>query len=694
MIVIKPHWLRDHGEMSRAMGTLVERVAYLETVVREALAELSEPADVRAACAILELPSTDVLIVRSSLGTPEAKALRESVPESVVDRVLRRADELDREEALDREGSLPAGKEVRKPNPNHLLYCEGCGTTRFVMSGPVGFFCVRCAPNAYAWQRSEALVKDEAPNLNNAAGNEGELGELSNPARALHLVTQRNQPYGSVRRCCEQCGVMVGDIAWTDDEATFDASPVNCRQTKKTSEPLTADDAAVAASIKRVTRDHVTLIKALGVEQRTGQPTPALAVDDYVRGWCREPNGDLAIGRVHRVGDGPTALIDWWSGPNRRTCTWFPISALVRIEPDPRATNVTMMRRVDQRCFYRSNQERYWAQTPSDQVAESRGALDLQHVSDCACEVLDVAHLHTIAGCKGCETLWNQSRELAVQQSESPLIAPPTVREAWNMAIDDVLKAVTQLRSPEPTETGGTPRTNEASSGPRWAPPSTADGKPIEVGDLLLEHERYSGVFAGRVMRVIEVDSHCGNSSDICVRPEYDEGVNEHRIRVHGSFFRKTSPRTGQPYSPNEPAFITKDRDRWRAKALAAENELAKFQADPPRPPGVPPLAHRPEYMKLSRRFCEVNFSDREEALEDHVFELEAMMAKAYADGYDDRSDSLAGSAKPRGPKIGDRVRHVKSKQEGKVLWMNMVVQVDGVRDRIQWTAENIEVIP
>lgn len=25
----------------------------------------------------------------------------------------------------------------------------------------------------------------------------------------LHLMTQRGQPYGSVRRCCERCGLML-----------------------------------------------------------------------------------------------------------------------------------------------------------------------------------------------------------------------------------------------------------------------------------------------------------------------------------------------------------------------------------------------------------------------------------------------------------------------------------------------------
>lgn len=39
----------------------------------------------------------------------------------------------------------------------------------------------------------------------------------------LHLVTQRNQPYGSVRRCCENCGAMVdGKIIFTDDEKYYE----------------------------------------------------------------------------------------------------------------------------------------------------------------------------------------------------------------------------------------------------------------------------------------------------------------------------------------------------------------------------------------------------------------------------------------------------------------------------------------
>lgn len=70
----------------------------------------------------------------------------------------------------------------------------------------------------------------------------------------------------------------------------------------------------------------------------------------------------------------------------------------------------------------------------------------------------------------------------------------------------------------------------------RFAPPSTKDRKRIAPGDLLITQD--AGAWAGRVMRVLEVDTHCGNSSDICVTP-LDARVNEHRVRVHGSFFRK-----------------------------------------------------------------------------------------------------------------------------------------------------------
>lgn len=53
-------------------------------------------------------------------------------------------------------------------------------------------------------------------------------------AQPLHLVTQDGQPYGSVRRCCERCGVMCWTgkspptVCWTDNEETWLAAPDNC----------------------------------------------------------------------------------------------------------------------------------------------------------------------------------------------------------------------------------------------------------------------------------------------------------------------------------------------------------------------------------------------------------------------------------------------------------------------------------
>ena len=86
MIEIKPHWLRDHGDMSRAMGALVDRVTYLETVVRESSAEMTEPADVHAARAILELAG----VLPTSAISPSADALVERLGRWHVGRTLGR----------------------------------------------------------------------------------------------------------------------------------------------------------------------------------------------------------------------------------------------------------------------------------------------------------------------------------------------------------------------------------------------------------------------------------------------------------------------------------------------------------------------------------------------------------------------------------------------------------------------------
>lgn len=51
----------------------------------------------------------------------------------------------------------------------------------------------------------------------------------------LHLMTQRNQPYGSQRKCCEMCGLMLvarpdsfwRDHTWTDKPEHFRPWPAD-----------------------------------------------------------------------------------------------------------------------------------------------------------------------------------------------------------------------------------------------------------------------------------------------------------------------------------------------------------------------------------------------------------------------------------------------------------------------------------
>lgn len=55
----------------------------------------------------------------------------------------------------------------------------------------------------------------------------------------LHLKTQRDQPYGSERMCCERCGIALippEPFPWTADEAIYDNPPegfVNCGAAKR-----------------------------------------------------------------------------------------------------------------------------------------------------------------------------------------------------------------------------------------------------------------------------------------------------------------------------------------------------------------------------------------------------------------------------------------------------------------------------
>lgn len=56
--------------------------------------------------------------------------------------------------------------------------------------------------------------------------------------RALHLMTQRGQPYGSERRCCERCGIMIWPHPqpdWTNDEAVYRNPPLGFHPCSKNS---------------------------------------------------------------------------------------------------------------------------------------------------------------------------------------------------------------------------------------------------------------------------------------------------------------------------------------------------------------------------------------------------------------------------------------------------------------------------
>lgn len=72
-------------------------------------------------------------------------------------------------------------------------------------------------------------------------------------AVTLHLMTQRGQPYGSVRRCCERCGLMMvarpaefwRENVWVDDPKDYKHWPAV--SSHGLGEVVTCDDARRAA---------------------------------------------------------------------------------------------------------------------------------------------------------------------------------------------------------------------------------------------------------------------------------------------------------------------------------------------------------------------------------------------------------------------------------------------------------------
>jgi hypothetical protein len=53
--------------------------------------------------------------------------------------------------------------------------------------------------------------------------------------QVIHILSQEGQPYGSERRCCNRCGVMIWGAsapAYVDNWTDYEASPNNCSKAK------------------------------------------------------------------------------------------------------------------------------------------------------------------------------------------------------------------------------------------------------------------------------------------------------------------------------------------------------------------------------------------------------------------------------------------------------------------------------
>lgn len=48
----------------------------------------------------------------------------------------------------------------------------------------------------------------------------------------MHYMTQNNQPYGSVRKCCEICGraAFIEGYQYTEDRGFYNNHPNNCKR--------------------------------------------------------------------------------------------------------------------------------------------------------------------------------------------------------------------------------------------------------------------------------------------------------------------------------------------------------------------------------------------------------------------------------------------------------------------------------
>ena len=75
-----------------------------------------------------------------------------------------------------------------------------------------------------------------------AHAQEPEQPQISKRYVVVHLLDQSGQPYGSERRCCNRCGIMIWPEqqarlgtpmpVYVDNEADYNAAPYNCSKMK------------------------------------------------------------------------------------------------------------------------------------------------------------------------------------------------------------------------------------------------------------------------------------------------------------------------------------------------------------------------------------------------------------------------------------------------------------------------------
>ena len=83
-------------------------------------------------------------------------------------------------------------------------------------------------PNCRGQSPDQATIIRQVAESGDVSGACG-LCDNTHEVEVLHLKTQRGQPYGSERRCCEECGIMIGglesNVKWTADPENYAKPP-------------------------------------------------------------------------------------------------------------------------------------------------------------------------------------------------------------------------------------------------------------------------------------------------------------------------------------------------------------------------------------------------------------------------------------------------------------------------------------